>query len=128
MLTSFKYFNENFNIRLEIANYYYKKLSSYVKCPQPNKNKDIQCTFFDYTIISENRDKLQKSLSKKGIETKIKHSKLMTQQPAYKSLTKSNLPQAEYLVNRILSLPIHEKLTQNDLDYIVESIREFYEK
>ena len=128
MLTSFKYFNDNFNIRLEISNYYYEKLSSYVKCPQPNKKQDVHCTFFDYTIITEQRDDLQRFLSKKGIETKIKHSKLKTQQPAYNYLAKSNLPQAENMVNQILSLPIHEKLTQNELDYIVESVREFFEK
>ena len=128
MLTSFKYFDENFNARINISNYYFENLSDYVKCPLPNNNGDVNCTFFDYTIIANERDNLKKFLEKKGIETKIKHSILMPHQPAYKNLPKFNLPVAENLVEKILCLPIHEKLSARDLKYIVNSIKQFYER
>ena len=58
---------------------------------------------------------LHKSFKEKGIETKIKHSVLMNNQPAYDYLPKFDLPVADRSVNRILSLTIHEKLSQEDL-------------
>ena len=91
-------------------------------------DKDVHCTFFDYTIIAEDRDNLKHFLEGKGIETKIKHSVLMNNQPAYDYLPKFDLPVADRLVNRILSLPIHEKLSQEDLEFIVQVVKDFYEK
>ena len=91
MLTSFKYFDENFNTRIKISNYYSDNLSDYVVCPILNNDKDVHCTFFDYTIIAEDRDNLKHFLEGKGIETKIKHSVLMNNQPAYDYLPKFDL-------------------------------------
>ena len=51
----------------------------------------------------------------------------MNNQPAYDYLPKFDLPVADRSVNRILSLPIHEKLSQEDLEYIVQSVKEFYD-
>ena len=127
MLTSFKYFDESFDARIKISNYYFENLRDYVKCPVVNNDKDIHCTFFDYTIITADRDNLKQFLEGKGIETKIKHSVLMNNQPAYDYLPKFDLPVADRSVNRILSLPIHEKLSQEDLEYIVQSVKEFYD-
>jgi len=127
MLTSFKYFDENLDSRINVSNYYSRNLRGYVECPMPNEDGNINCTFFDYTIVAEERDNLKNFLAKKGIETKIRHSILMPNQPAYDYLPKYNIPVAENLVDKILSLPIHEKLDIDDLKYVVEKIKEFYD-
>jgi dTDP-4-amino-4,6-dideoxygalactose transaminase len=49
----------------------------------------------------------------------------MSQQPAYRHLAARGLPNAERLVTQILSLPIHEKLTDDQIDYVIESIAAF---
>ena len=46
----------------------------------------------------------------------------MSQQPAYRHLNLRPLPNAERLVRQILSLPIHEKLTDGQIDYVADSI------
>ena len=37
------------------------------------------------------------------------------------------LPVTEEIVEEVLSLPIHAKLTKDDLDYIIKVIKEFFE-
>jgi dTDP-4-amino-4,6-dideoxygalactose transaminase len=49
----------------------------------------------------------------------------MSQQPAYRHLNLRPLPNAEYLVKRILSLPIHEKLDDGQIDYVSEQVANF---
>ena len=85
MLTSFKYFDENFNTRIKISNYYSDNLSDYVVCPILNNDKDVHCTFFDYTIIAEDRDNLKHFLEgKEGLKS------LKIINAIYKSSKKSN--------------------------------------
>ena len=62
-----------------------------------------------------------------GIETKIQHPELMPKQPAYKRFS-SYTPKADKLVKKILCVPVHEKLTQKQLDYVVSHFRLFFNK
>jgi len=99
-----------------------------VDCVQtPERTNDREDIFYTYTIKSENRDNVKSFLELKGIETQIQHPILMSQQPAYKELSSLRLTNAERLVNEILCLPINETLTFDQLEYIVSSIKSFFE-
>jgi len=112
--------------RVEIAARYGERLKGLVGCPEsPRSPTDRRSVFFDYTITTPRRTELRRFLEGKGIEVKIRHPLLMSQQPAYRHLEARGLPNAERLVKQILSLPIHEKLTDDQIDYVVESIAEF---
>lgn len=126
MLVSFKYHEHNIARRIEIANYYTSELKDLVRCPKIVASSSSRCVFFDYTILTESRDELKDFLEVNGIETKIKHPILMPNQPAYEHLHNQSFPVAEKAVKEILCLPIHEKLTLNDLDYIIQNIKQFY--
>ena len=56
---------------------------------------------------------------------KIRHPLLMPQQPAYRHLDHRPLPNAEFLVKQILSLPVHEKLDDGQIDYVVDQVATF---
>uniref|UniRef100_Q07RG3 DegT/DnrJ/EryC1/StrS aminotransferase n=1 Tax=Rhodopseudomonas palustris (strain BisA53) TaxID=316055 RepID=Q07RG3_RHOP5 len=112
--------------RIEIAARYGERLKGLVGCPEsPRSPADRRSVFFDYTITTPRRTELRRFLEGKGIEVKIRHPLLMSQQPAYRHLDPGPLPNAERLVQQILSLPIHEKLTDDQIDYVVESIAAF---
>ena len=83
--------------------------------------------YYTYTIIVERRDQLQEHLAARGIETKIHHPILMPYHTAYQHLPKPEIPVAEHLVERILSIPSHENLTMEETGCVAQSIREFYE-
>jgi dTDP-4-amino-4,6-dideoxygalactose transaminase len=112
--------------RTEIAARYGERLQGLVGCPEaPRSPADRRSVFFDYTITTPRRTEMRRYLEAKGIEVKIRHPLLMSQQPAYRHLPARPLPNAERLVKQILSLPIHEKLTDDQIDYVVESISQF---
>lgn len=128
MLVSFKNLEHNINRRIEIANYYTSELFNIVKCPKNDFPPNSRCVFFDYTIMADSRDELKEYLDSKGIETKIKHPILMSNQPAYKFLHNQSFPIAEKAVKNILCLPIHEKLTLVETKYVCDHIKKFYQK
>jgi dTDP-4-amino-4,6-dideoxygalactose transaminase len=46
---------------------------------------------------------------------------------AYKGKYQPVIPEAERIHRRILSIPNHEKLKDEEIDYVILSIREFFE-
>jgi len=78
----------------------------------------------------EIRDKLQKFLSENGIETGLHYPIPLHLQPCFKSLgyRKGDFPVAEQLAESGLSLPIYPELTNEQIEYISEKIREFFGK
>jgi dTDP-4-amino-4,6-dideoxygalactose transaminase len=115
--------------RIEIASRYCRRLKDLVGCPEaPRSVADRRSVFFDYTITTPQRTDLRRFLEARGIEVKIRHPLLMSQQPAYRHLNPRPLPRAEYLVKRILSLPIHEKLDDGQIDYVSEQVANFHSR
>jgi dTDP-4-amino-4,6-dideoxygalactose transaminase len=112
--------------RIVLAQRYLKNLNSLVTCPliEPGRRS----TFFDYTILAKERDNLAKWLEKNGIECKVKHRILMCNQPAYERFAEVDVPHARSLVKQILTLPLHEKMTESDVDYVSNSIQRYYEQ
>jgi dTDP-4-amino-4,6-dideoxygalactose transaminase len=112
------------SFRINLAQHYNKLLKGVVKTPVITDTG--RSVFFDYTIIAENRDKLFDRLSSRGIEARIKHAPLMCDQPAYSYLNHPNIPHARDLIKKILTLPLHDKMTLRDIEHIAGIISEFY--
>jgi dTDP-4-amino-4,6-dideoxygalactose transaminase len=126
MLVSYERVEPALVRRVEIASRYCDRLKGLVGCPEaPRSAADRRSVFFDYTITTPRRTEMRRFLESRGIEVKIRHPLLMSQQPAFRHLAARRLPNAERLVKQILSLPIHEKLTDEQIDYVVESVSNF---
>ena len=110
-------------LRRENAQFYDNELSKYVGTPL--SSPDSKDVFYTYTVRSSKRDQLKDHLEKNGIETKIQHPLLMPQQPAYKIGAKGEFVNAKKIVDEVLCIPIHEKLSQSELSYVVDKISEF---
>jgi dTDP-4-amino-4,6-dideoxygalactose transaminase len=104
------------------AEFYTEVLHEFVTVPATDeRHKDV---FYTFTIRSSQRDYLRKHLEERGIETKIQHPLLMPQQPAYTG-SRGQWAQAERLLNQVLCIPIHEKLTQDQLEYVADAVTAF---
>ncbi len=114
--------------RLDIARRYHEGLSDLVTCPEPPAGADDRrCVFFDYTIATPHRKMLRRWMEEKGVEVKIRHPLHFGQQPCYQHLSSAaDLPMATRLVGEILSLPIHEKLTDDEIAYVIKSVTGFF--
>ncbi len=80
--------------------------------------------FAQYTIFSDNRDKLIQVLKKKNIPTAIHYSYPVNQSPAYKKYCNGNTPKSDLMSRKVLSLPMHPYLNTKDQDFIIESLFE----
>lgn len=83
-------------------------------------------SFCLYLGLFESRNLLQKHLSNKGIETKIHYPVPLHHQEAVDNFMGDNCKNATYQADHVLSLPVHQFLTESDMHYIVESVAEFY--
>jgi dTDP-4-amino-4,6-dideoxygalactose transaminase len=85
-------------------------------------------TFHLFVIQVDERNALMEYLTKRGIETNIHYPVPIHLQPAAAELgyKPGDLPVAERQADRILSLPIHQFLAENDVIYVSETINRFY--
>ena len=112
--------------RIEIANLYTQRLTNLVETPFVNSN----CThvYHLYVIKTDKRDELKEFLQQKGIGTAIHYPIPPHLQKAYSHLNfkKGDFPIAEKLANQSLSLPIYPGLSNDQVNYICDSIIEFF--
>lgn len=114
--------------RRDIAGQYDMQLSglgSHFRTPLVNENE--YHVYYTYTVLAEKRDELKVFLEEeKGIECKIQYPVPMPNQPAYRGWTVAEKENAEMLCRKVLCIPSHEKMNNDQVRYVSESIKEFY--
>jgi dTDP-4-amino-4,6-dideoxygalactose transaminase len=111
---------------LKIADYYTKNLKFVVQTPIYDSQISTP-TFHQYIIRTNKRDELKKFLSKKGIETAIHYPKPIHKQKAFvEAYGNIKLKNTEKYSKQILSLPIHPFLNNQQIKYVVSSVKLFF--
>jgi dTDP-4-amino-4,6-dideoxygalactose transaminase len=105
------------------AAFYDRHLGQLVRVPAVDPG--CEDAFYIYIIQTERRDALRDFLAENGIETKIQHAPLMPRQPAYEN-SRGAWPNADRIIATMLSLPIHEKLTDDQLHHVVDCVKRFF--
>ena len=82
-----------------------------------------------YVVRTKNRDELLDYLNSRGIETIIHYPIPIHLQEAYTELQlkRGSFPITEMLANEILSVPIHPHLTKQELQYIINCTKQFFD-
>jgi dTDP-4-amino-4,6-dideoxygalactose transaminase len=98
-----------------------------VKCPK--LRPDAFHIFHLYVIRAEKRDSLAAFLASKEIATGIHYPQALPFMPAYRHLKHNppDFPIAYEYQDQILSLPMYPELNDDQLCYVVDSIKEFYQ-
>ena len=126
-----KYLSEYNKRRIAAANDYNFRLDSIKEIQTPYvESDDDSHVFHQYTIKVKNgkRDKLAEFLSSKEIPYGIYYPLGFHEQKAYKN----NLNQSENFKNtntvkdQVISLPMHTELSKSQIDFICNSIKEFF--
>ncbi len=125
-----KHLDEYIAARRKAADHYDKALHhSSARIPEraPYSNH----VFHQYTLVLENnRDQANKELEKLGVPSMIYYPVPMHLQKAYldAGYKKGDFPVTEMLSEKVLSLPMHTELDQEQLEYISESFLNVVEK
>jgi dTDP-3-amino-2,3,6-trideoxy-4-keto-D-glucose/dTDP-3-amino-3,4,6-trideoxy-alpha-D-glucose/dTDP-2,6-dideoxy-D-kanosamine transaminase len=116
------------DMRIKNAHFFDKKLANISQIDIPGRSSNVKQVFHLYCIRAKKRDDLQKYLIKNGIDAKVHYPVPMHLQPAAKDFgySEGDFPNTEKLCKEVLSLPVHEFITEEQMCFTVEKIKEFY--
>lgn len=107
--------------RKEIAKEYNRGLENISNIKLPSK----EGVFQNYVIRAERRNELHQFLKDNGIETLIKDPVCNHLQNGL-NLSHFKLPFSEQLAEEVISLPMYPELTQEQVQYVISKVKEFY--
>ncbi len=135
ILTKLKYLKKNLSNRSKIATKYNKiidKINSLSDKDLIKKPKILdfnQSVYAQYTIQTENRNKLKKFLKSHNISTAIYYDKIVSNYSYYKNKCRfKDLKNASKISKQVLSLPINDYQTSKETKYVCDVMYSFFEK
>lgn len=125
-----KHLNEYEIARQSAAAFYDQNLSELNWLTVPKRIKESTHVFHQYTLIVSDqidRDNFKQYLQECGIPSMVYYPIPLHLQPAFEQpgLTEGSFPITEKLCKKVISLPMHTEMTQDQLEYIVSSIKAF---
>ena len=97
----------------------------------PHVNDDVKHVFYQYVVRVEEdfplrRDKLAEQLRERGVGAAVHYPTPIYRQPLYRELGygKTVCPVAEDVCKRVLSLPVHPSVTEEDIKYILSVLKD----
>jgi len=124
-----RYLNEWNSRRRQIA-LEYNKLLKDLPLQLPDPGDKGEHVFHLYTILTDNREELRVYLKSRGVETGVYYPTPLHLQPAYADLgyRKGDFPVSESACERNLSLPMYPELTDEQIHYVAQAVRVFFEE
>ena len=96
----------------------------------PPRRSYVRQVYHTYMIQARNRDALRKYLEDRHIDVKVHYPIPIHLQKAASSYgyKKGDFPICEQQTQTILTLPMHQELTEDDVQYMCDQIKNFYFK
>jgi dTDP-4-amino-4,6-dideoxygalactose transaminase len=94
----------------------------------PVRREGVKHVFHLYVLRVRDRDGLLAHLQKQGVEAKIHYPIPVHLQKAAADLgyKRGDFPVCELDCDRIITLPAHQHLSNAEIDYTIQKVREFY--
>lgn len=116
--------------RNNAANFYDDAFESVERIKTPTRDPKSDHAFHQYTLQIEGggRDGLKEHLASKDVPAMIYYPVPLHKQKAFRNnnYVEPTLPITDMLTEKVISLPMHTELTEEQLKYITESVREFF--
>lgn len=115
--------------RRDVADYYDSVFGTVKGVQIPFRSHDSKHVFHQYTLILEGHDRndLNEYLASKEIPSMIYYPIPAHKQKMFASFGSANtlLPVTDWLTERVISLPIHTEMQEEQLEYITQSVLEY---
>ncbi len=108
--------------RQRVADRYTYKLSGVDGIVTPPVMTGGTRSWWGYAILIEDRHRIRRELSRRGISTRDYFPSIHLQ-PIY-NRKRGSFPCTEYISDRALALPFYSDLTDEEVDYVVENLKE----
>ena len=118
---NFKHVDEITGKHKDNAKFYDKELKNVNGIELLERNKDMESSFWIYSILVEDRDNFQRYMSEKGIATSQVHERndIHSCVREYKSI----LPNLDSTIKKVSSIPVGWWVSKEDREYIVNCIK-----
>lgn len=128
LLSKFKYFNHTLEMRNKCAKYYLDNLKDIPNITLP---KVINISAWaQFTILAENniiRDKLVEFMISNGVNLAIFYPSPLHTQKCFQNISRHHdLTITNDVCNRVFNLPCYGEITTEEMDYIINLLRRFY--
>lgn len=102
------------------------KLKPYITMPERRSGK--RYVYHLYMVMAQDRDMLLSYLAESGIEAKVHYPIPLHLQKAAAHLgyKEGDFPVTEAQCKSIITLPVHQHLSAEQIDYVIKKIEEFY--
>ncbi|OFZ07210.1 MAG: transcriptional regulator [Bacteroidetes bacterium RIFCSPHIGHO2_02_FULL_44_7] len=121
--------DEYIDARRKVADHYDQFFAQFPGIKTPVRGKASQHVFHQYTLVLDgiDRDALNAYLAEKDIPSMIYYPVPGHKQKMFEAFGSAGteLPVTDWLTERVLSLPIHTEMDQEQLDYICAGVAEF---
>jgi dTDP-4-amino-4,6-dideoxygalactose transaminase len=118
--------------RRKVADHYDKFFAQFDQIQTPIRGKESRHVFHQYTMLLNgiDRDELNAFLATKDVPSMIYYPVPAHRQKMFEAFGSENtvLPVTDWLTERVISLPIHTEMEQDQLDHICSSVAEFLRK
>jgi dTDP-3-amino-2,3,6-trideoxy-4-keto-D-glucose/dTDP-3-amino-3,4,6-trideoxy-alpha-D-glucose/dTDP-2,6-dideoxy-D-kanosamine transaminase len=116
--------------RIENASYLDNGLQQIDEITIPHRPKDFRLVFHLYIVFAKDRDGLLEFCIQNGIEAKIHYPIPIYKQSALEHLgyKDGDFPVTDAHVDKIITFPCDQHLEKIELDFIISTVTEYYEK
>jgi dTDP-4-amino-4,6-dideoxygalactose transaminase len=112
--------------RADLYDHYFESVSGVVAPKRADRGTHV---FHQYTVRVQNRDAVNKALAARGVPSMVYYPVPIHLQPIYVALgyQKGALPASEQASEEVLSLPIYPELTDDQIEYVAETLADVIE-
>lgn len=125
-----QHLDEYIDARRKAADFYDKAFAGHSKIETPFRAENNNHVFHQYTLIINDADRnaLSEYLTEKGIPSMIYYPVPAHRQKMFDAFGGSefNLPVTDWLTERVISLPIHTELDEEQQSFIADAVKEFF--
>jgi dTDP-4-amino-4,6-dideoxygalactose transaminase len=115
--------------RRKVADHYDAFFERFPQIQTPVRGEESKHVFHQYTMVLEgiDRDALNAFLAEREVPSMIYYPVPAHRQKMFEAFNSASteLPNTDWLTQRVLSLPIHTEMEKDQLDHICSSIEEF---
>ena len=124
LIEKLKIFPKELILRDKVANSYNSKLENLNFLKVPRLSDDVKSAWAQYTLIAQDRSELINKLRLQDIPSVIYYPKTLDLQDGYREFptVSSGLKVSHYLMESVMSLPMHPYLTEQKIEEISKVI------
>lgn len=117
------------NKRIENAAFYDRELGKLGQISIPPRPEGFKIVYHLYIVFAEERDALLQHCIDNGIEAKVHYPIPIYRQPALEFLghKEGDFPVSDAHTKSIITFPCDQHLSQEELNYVVDTVKAFYQ-